>query len=159
MYVIYNIIYVIRNGKTYKLSYAIIFMGSEDVHKRNIEELMKDIKEKIRSGLIVERQKIMGFAASEITCELFALFLHKKNLITPGFSVNHRFFSSEKSARERFDFDFSNKDELIRLLVLQEKYRTLLCYGRQKERTVVEEAIKNMQEMKDIIENELGESE
>ena len=121
--------------------------------------LLKDVEDKVRLGIIVDTQKLIGFACSEASCDLFAIMLHKKNLITPGFSVNHRFFSSEKSARERFDFDFSNKDELIRLLVLQEKYRTLLCYGRQKERTVVEEAIKNMQEMKDIIENELGESE
>ena len=89
---------------------------------------------------------------------MLALFLHKRNLIPPGFNVNHRFFSSEKSARERFDFDFPDKNKLMRLLVSQENYRTLLCYGKSKERKVVEGAIENMQQIKDVIEKLTGES-
>jgi len=108
--------------------------------------------------LIVERQRVIGFAASEISCDLFALLVHKKNLVSPGFNVNHRFFSSEKSAREKFDFEFPKKNELIRLLVSQENYRNLLCYGKSKERKVVEDAIENMQQIKSLIENLTGES-
>jgi ADP-heptose:LPS heptosyltransferase len=134
-------------------------MASPEEHLRNIRELIKDINEKIRSDLIVERQKIIGFATSEITCDLFALLLHKKNLISPGFNVNHRFFSSEKSARERFNFDFPKKAELIPLLVSQENYRILLCYGRSKERKIIEEAIENMLKVKRIVESEIGEIE
>ena len=133
-------------------------MTSAEEHIKNIKELLKDINEKVRSDLIVERQKLIGFAVSEISCDLFALLLHKRNLIPPGFNVNHRFFSSEKSARERFDFDFPRKNELIKLLVSQENYRTLLCYGKSKERKVVENAIENMQRIKSIIENLTGES-
>ncbi len=64
-------------------------MASVEEHVKNARELLKDIDEKIRSDLIVERQKIIGFAASEISCDLLAILLHKKNLITPGFNVNH----------------------------------------------------------------------
>lgn len=133
-------------------------MTSVEEHVKNIKELLNDINEKARSDLIVERQKIIGFAASEISCDLLALFLHKRNLILPGFNVNHRFFSSEKSARERFDFDFPDKNKLIKLLVSQENYRTLLCYGKSKKRKVVEGAIENMQQIKDVIEKLTGES-
>ena len=78
-------------------------MTSIEDHKNSIKELIKDINEKIRSDLLVERQKLIGFSASEAACDLFALLLHKKSLISPGFNVNHRFFVSEKSAEERFE--------------------------------------------------------
>ena len=133
-------------------------MASPESHIKNIRELLKDIEEKIRSDLIIERQKIIGYAASEISCDLLALLLHRKNLISPGFNVNHRFFASEKSARERFDFNFPRKDELIPLLVSQDNYRTLLCYGRMKERKTIEDAISNMLKIKKLVEKELGES-
>lgn len=131
-------------------------MTSVEEHIRNIKQLLNDVEEKIRSDLILERQKLVGFATSEITCELLALLLHKKNLISPGFNVNHRFLASEKSARERFNFSFPKKEELIPLLVSQENYRTLLCYGKSKERKVIEDAIRNMQKIKMMIEKETG---
>ena len=71
-------------------------MTSLEEHKKIVRELFEDINEKIRAELLLDRQKIVGFAASEASCNLFAIFLHKNNLITPGFNVNHRFFSSEK---------------------------------------------------------------
>ncbi len=133
-------------------------MAAVEEHIKNARELLKDIDEKIRSDLIAERQKIIGFAASEISCDLLAILLHKKNLITPGFNVNHRFFASEKSARERFEYNFPGKSELIPLLVSQENYRALLCYGKSKEKKKAEEAIQNMQKIKSIIESEIGET-
>lgn len=133
-------------------------MAAVGEHVKNAKELLKDIDEKIRSDLIAERQKLIGFAASEISCDLLAILLHKKSLITPGFNVNHRFFASEKSARERFGYAFPRKNELIPLLISQENYRTLLCYGKSKERKKVEEAIQNMQKIKSIIESEIGEA-
>lgn len=132
-------------------------MTSLKEHQKSIEELINDINEKIRSNLLVERQKLIGFSASEVACDLFATLLHKKNLIFPGFNINHRFFVSEKSAKERFNFDFPEKNKLISLLVKQEKFRTLLCYGKSKEKKAVEGAIKNIFTLKEIIERLLGE--
>lgn len=132
-------------------------MTSIEEHEKNIKELTEDINEKVRSNLIVERQKLIGFSTSEIACDLFALLLHKKNLISPGFNINHRFFVSEKRAREKFGFDFPEKEKLLPLLVKQEKYRTLLCYGREKEIHVVVEAIENMNKIKETVEMVTGE--
>lgn len=132
-------------------------MTSEEEHKKSIKDLLEDINEKVRSNLIVERQKLIGFSASEISCDLLALLLHKKNLISPGFNVNHRFFVSEKTARERFNFDFPQKEKLIPLLVKQEEFRTFLCYGREKGREIVEKAIENMSKIKEIVEKITGE--
>lgn len=133
-------------------------MTSEEEHRKIIRELIEDLNEKIRSDLIVQRQKIVGFSTSEISCNLLELFLHRNNLVSPGFKVNHRFFTSEKSAIKKLGFDFPEKNTLISFLISQEKYRTLLCYGRNKDRETVEESIKTMQSIKKAIEKEMGES-
>lgn len=126
-------------------------------HKKIIKELFEDINEKTRAGLLVERQKIIGFAASEASTNLFALFLHKKNLISPGFNVNHRFFGSAKQANQYFSFDFPRKKQLLSLLVRQENLRDHLCYGKEKEAQIVRRAIKNLFKITSIIEEEIGE--
>ncbi len=69
-------------------------MTSIEEHKRALNELESDINEKIRLNIISKRQKIIGFAASEASTNCFAILLHKKNLITVGFNVNHKWFSS-----------------------------------------------------------------
>lgn len=132
-------------------------MTSEDEHRKNIKEMLEDINEKIRGNLIVERQKLIGFSASEASCDLFALLLHRMSLISPGFNVNHRFFASERAARQRFGFDFPQKERLIKLLIKQEEFRTLLCYGREKEGRIVRGAIENMNTIKAIVDEVTGE--
>lgn len=132
-------------------------MTSVQNHKKNIEEFLKDINEKIDNELILERQKILGFTTSEASTELFEMLLHKENLVTPGFHVNHRFFPLKKIAKNRFDFEFPNKEEILNHLVTQEKYREKLCYGKTKEKKLVEKALKNFFNFKKIIEKEIGE--
>ncbi len=132
-------------------------MVTVEEHKKSIEGFLKDIDEKIRNNLLVERQRLIGFAASEASCDIFAVLLHKKALISPGFNVNHRFFASEKKAGQKFNFEIPEKDKLLSLLVKQDACRSLLCYGRRKEKEKVEEAIKNLHEIKSLVEAILGE--
>ena len=127
-------------------------MTTIDEHKRIVKEFLDDINEKIKAGLLIERQKIIGFSGSEAATNLFALFLHKKNLIEPGFNVNHRFFASQRIAEKIFCFDFPLKEKIINLLVNQEMYRNKLCYGRAKDEGVVNSAIKNLFEIKKLLE-------
>jgi len=132
-------------------------MTSENEHRKIIKELLEDLNEKIRNDLLLQRQKIIGFSTSELSCNLFALLLHKKNMIPMGFNVNHRFFVSEKSAKNKFNFDFPNKSKLLTFLVEQERHRTLLCYGKDKDKKTVENAIKIMLSIKKIIEEVMEE--
>lgn len=132
-------------------------MTSLEEHKNNIKQFMDDIKEKIRSELLLERQKIVGFNMSEASTNFMEYFLHKKNLISSGFKVNHNYFVSEKRAQRYLDFEFPKKEILITLLVNQDKFRSLLCYGKEKELRIVEKAIANLYKIKSIIEEELGE--
>ena len=108
-------------------------MTSEEEHLKNFKQFNEDINEKIRAGLLIERQKIIAFDASEASTNLLEYFLHKKNLIPLGFKVNHNYFVSEKRAFRYLDFDFPKKKEIVILMANQEEYRNILCYGKEKE--------------------------
>ncbi|MBI2564777.1 hypothetical protein HYV79_02200 [Candidatus Woesearchaeota archaeon] len=132
-------------------------MPSIEEHTVAVRELVDDINEKIRAGLLVKRQKLVGFAASEASTNLFALLLHKKDLISTGFNVNHKFFASMKRARENFPKPFENKEKILELLVNQELFRDKLCYGKAKNNSLVNDAVKNFFELKQMIETLLCE--
>ena len=132
-------------------------MTTLEEHKKILKELLDDINEKIHLGIAVERQKIVGFAASEASANIFAIYLHKNSLISTGFSINHRFFASDRKAEEAFSFDFPKKAEILEMLVKQEDLRNKLCYGGDKESSTVDSAIKNLFKLKELIEGILGE--
>jgi hypothetical protein len=151
IYVINNINYVIHNRKVYKLEFSKSIMASIEEHEKTVKELIEDIEEKMRLGLVAKRQKIIGFAVSEASTNLFAVFLHKNSLITPGFNVNHSSFVSKKRAEETFNFDFENKDIILELLVQIEGLRNRLCYGREKEAKEANDAIEKLFKLKEIL--------
>ncbi|MDI6738252.1 MAG: hypothetical protein QME12_07120 [Nanoarchaeota archaeon] len=132
-------------------------MTTIEEHKKVIKEMEADINEKIRANLLVERQKIIGFAASEGSANLFALLLHAKNLLPPGANINHRFFVSKKRAEAKFKASFPQKDKILELMVNQEGLREKLCYGKDKSARLVEESVKNFFKLKSVIETEIGE--
>jgi len=154
-YVISNIKYVIYNRKIFKDKILYQIMTTIEEHKKILEELEEDINEKIRAKLLSRRQKIIGFTTSEASTNLFALFLHIKNLIPPGLNINHRFFVSSKRAEDKFKFNFPRKEEILSFMVKQEEFRTKLCYGKDKEAKLVEESIKNFFKLKSLIEKEI----
>ena len=123
---------------------------------KKVKELLDDIEEKIRLNLVGKRQKIIGFSVSEASANLFAIFLHKKNLIEPGFNINHSFFASQKRAENTFPHDFKNKKEIILDLVRIEELRNRLCYGREKEMNIVNSAIENLFLIKQVLDNEIN---
>ncbi len=127
-------------------------MPSIEEHEKTVKELIEDIEEKIRLDLVVKRQKLIGFAVSEAATNLFAIFLHKNKLINPGFNINHSFLTSEKRAERIFNYNFNNKEKIIRILVKIENLRNRLCYGRNKDAEEVNEAIKLLFELKKILE-------
>ena len=128
-------------------------MTTIEEHNKIIKGFLDDINEKIRANLLVERQKIIGFSASEAATNLFAILLHKKSLVEPGFNVNHRFFASEKIANVKFDYEFPKKEEIIQLLVNQEGFRDKLCYGKEKAADIVDSAVKNLFKLKELIDS------
>ena len=129
-------------------------MPSIEEHEKTVKELIEDIEEKIRLNLIAKRQKIIGFAVSEASTNLFAIFLHKKKLIEPGFNVNHLFFASQKRAENIFTQDFQKKKEILDFLVRIERLRNRLCYGREKEAKEANESVTLLFKLKSILEDQ-----
>ncbi len=129
-------------------------MPGIEEHEKTAKELLEDIEEKIRLNLVAKRQKIIGFAVSEAAANLFALYLHKHNLISPGFNINHSFFVSQKRAENTFTADFQNKSEILSLLVKIEELRNRLCYGREKDAKEANEAISLLYKVKKLLEEQ-----
>jgi len=134
-------------------------MTTEEEHKSIQDELEDDLNEKINRRILGKRQKLIGFATSEASTNLFARLLHKLDLISAGFNVNHRFFASLQRAKEVFNFDIPNKEKILSYLVSQEKYRDKLCYGKNKDESLARDAVENYFKLKEIIENEISKSE
>ncbi len=127
-------------------------MPSIEEHEKTAQELIEDIEEKIRLGIVVKRQKIIGFAVSEASANLFAIFLHKNKLVDSGFHVNHLFFASKKRAENTFLSEFKHKDPVLSLLVRIEELRNRLCYGRDKEAKEVNESVELLFKLKKLLE-------
>lgn len=108
-----------------------------DHHKRAIKESLEIIKESIDRGLI-ERQRTIGFHCSVAAVDILELYLHSKNLVDPGASIKHDFFSSEKKALSKIKVEFENKARIIKLLVEIENKRNLLCYGKGQSKEYIE---------------------
>ncbi|OGI15176.1 hypothetical protein A3K63_03540 [Candidatus Micrarchaeota archaeon RBG_16_49_10] len=132
-------------------------MVSREEHLRAIREFEQDIEEKIKKGVIAERQRIIGFSLTECAKNYFELYLHKMKLVNEGMNINHRWFSSERMAMDKFPFDFPHKREILKRMVLLENKRNLLCYGKAKPKREIEDALKLFSEIKKIIKKEIGE--
>lgn len=123
-------------------------------HKRAVRESLETIKESIQRG-VTERQRTIGFHCSVAAADMLELFLHKQNLIDPGASVKHDFFTSKKKAGERLSFKFENKDKLIDLLVELENRRNLLCYGKPQPKESIQRYVSLFNKIKKVF-DEMG---
>jgi len=127
-------------------------MKIED-HLRNIKESLEVIKESIQKGL-QERQRNIGFNASVAATEMLEVYLHKNNLINPGTSLKHELFNSVRRAKEKLNFDFKNKEEIIKLLNKIETKRNLLCYGKPQLLAIIESVLSSFNKIKSLFEKE-----
>lgn len=131
-------------------------MPSIEEHEKTAKELIEDIEEKIRLNTLGKRQRIVGFAVSEAANNLFSAFLHRQNLLSPGFNLNHSVFSSRKKTEEMFYYNFKEKEEILPILIRIEELRNRLCYGREKDETEAREAVFILFKLKSLIEEAEG---
>ena len=128
-------------------------MNVED-HLKNLKESVDIINECIQKG-ILERKRNIGFNASAGAVDMLEAFLHRKSLIDPGFMIKHEWFNSKKKTKEKFNFDFPEKEEIIRLISIIEGKRSLLFYGKPQKEETIREVIDNFNKLKDKF-KELG---
>ena len=116
-------------------------------HKEKLKESLEVIEESINAG-IEKRQRTIGFNVSAACADLFEIFLHKTNLIDPGFVVKHEWFKSKNKLKDKFPFDFEEKENLFELLMFIELQRDSLCYGIPKEKEKIMNVITKFNEVK-----------
>ena len=126
-------------------------MKIED-HLRNIKESLEVIKKSIEKG-IQERQRNIGFNVSVAATEMLEVYLHKLNLINPGTLMKHEWFASLNNAKERFSFDFEDKEKIFELLNQIETKRNLLCYGKPQEAELIESYLEIFNKIRSLFES------
>ena len=65
-----------------------------EAHRRAIRESVETLRECVQRG-IESRQRTIGFHCSVAAADMLELYLHSKNLIDPGRTIKHDFFSSK----------------------------------------------------------------
>jgi len=97
-----------------------------DKHYERLNESLDVLDESI-SRDITKRQRTIGFNCSAASADMLEIFLHKKNLIDPGFVVKHEWFKSKNKITEKFPFDFPNKNRILEIMEAIEEKRNTLC--------------------------------
>ncbi len=123
-----------------------------ELHKKAVRESLEVINESIDRG-ILERQRTIGFHCSAALVDILEIYLHSKNLITPGTNIKHTFFSSERKAMEKLSVEFEHKSEIIRLLAEVEDRRNRLCYGKEQSKEYLEGYIELFNKVKRVFDS------
>jgi|SRR3989344_7656298 len=124
-------------------------------HDKAYEEHKKNIDRAIEEG-IEGNQRNIGFNISQGSVELFAILMHKLNLIQgSGDQFDHRVFKSNKLLEKKIPGEFTSKKEILDLMKKIEEERISLCYGSRKSKQRIERAIENFNEFRKIINKEI----
>ena len=124
-------------------------------HEKAYEEHKRNIDRVIEEG-IEENQRNLAYNVSQGSVELFAILLHKLNLIQgSGDQFDHRVFKSKGLLDKKIHFDFPEKKKILELMKKIEDERNALCYGSRKTAERIKNAIENFNELRKIINKEL----
>ena len=128
-------------------------------HEKAYREHLKNIERFIEES-IIENQRNIGFNISQGSVELFAIYLHKLNLLQgSGDQFDHRVFKSENLIKKKIPFIFPYRKEILKLMKELENERTALCYGNRKPKERIEKSIEYFNELRKIINKNLSKKE
>ena len=120
-----------------------------DSHLSNLKESIREIEEAITKG-VTEKQRTLGFHASAGAVDMLEIILHKENVIDFGFIIKHEWFNSKNIIKEKFNFNFPRKEEILSVMEKIECLRNSLCYGKRKDEKELLEFVSNFNELKRI---------
>ncbi len=125
-----------------------------ETHLEQLKESLEMIDESIKKG-IEKRQRTIGFHTSAAASDLLEIYLHKKNLIDPGFNIKHEWLKADNKVKDKFSFEFERKSEILALMKKIEEKRNTLCYGKLQEKKIIQETLNDFNNLKTIF-KELG---
>ena len=73
-----------------------------------------------------------------------------ENVIDFGFIIKHEWFNSKNIIKEKFNFNFPRKEEILSVMEKIEGLRNSLCYGKRKDEKELLEFVSNFNELKRI---------
>ena len=120
-------------------------LESYKVHKETIFDWALKVKG------IKSSQRIIGTHASRAMVDLLAVYLLKRNLISPGLQLNHRWFKS-KNILEKLP-EFENKKEICEDMIKLELLCEDLTYGSPKPEEKIKEAIILFNKIESMLKN------
>ena len=124
-------------------------------HENAYKEHLNNINRAIEEG-IEENQRNLGYNISQGSVELFAIFLHKLNLLQgSGDQLDHRIFKNKNLIEKKIPPVFASKDKILDIMKKIEDERIALCYGNRKPKERIEKTIKNFQELRRIVNENL----
>ncbi|MBI2148652.1 hypothetical protein HYU23_03150 [Candidatus Woesearchaeota archaeon] len=116
--------------------------------KENIEVLEESIKKDI-----IERQSTIGFSVSAASIHLIEILLHKNNLMDQSFIIKHEWFKSTHKIKDKFDFDFPRKEDIINLMKEIQEKRNDFCYGSPKKEEEIIDYIQKFNKLREIFDS------
>ena len=124
----------------------------EENHIRIIKEGFSAIQWAIDQG-IEDKQTTIGFNASLISVNLLEIYLHRNNLIKVDNILKHEWFGSKNKIKEKLDFNFENKENILQLIFNIEEKRNILCYGKKQKLEKINEILENFYKLKNLFES------
>lgn len=118
-------------------------------HYERLNESLEVLEECISKD-IVKRQRTVGFNCSAASSDMLEIVLHEKELIDPGFVIKHEWFKSKNKVKEKFPFNFQNKEKILTLMAKIEEKRNDLCYGSPKKEGIIKEVILDFNKLKQL---------
>jgi len=122
-------------------------------HEKAYEEHVRNIKRLIEEGF-EENQRNIGYNVSQGSIELFAILLHRKNLIQgSGEQFDHRIFKSKSLIEKKIPAEFPERKKILEIMNAIELERNSICYGKRKQREEIEGMIKKFNQLREVINN------
>lgn len=116
-------------------------------HYERLNESLDVLNESIEKD-ITKRQRTIGFNCSAASADMLEIYLHKNNLIDPGFVIKHEWLKSKNKVKKKFPFDFQKKNEILTIISAIEEKRNALCYGVPMEKDKIKEVVMKFNKLK-----------
>lgn len=100
---------------------------------------------------IKNSQRVIGLHASRAIIDLLSIYLIKRNLISTGMKINHRWFKSEK-VNENLP-EFEKKEEICGQITKLELLCEDLTYGAPKTEKKINEALELFNKLEEQLKN------
>ena len=124
-------------------------------HEKAYKEHLNNINRAIEEG-VEENQRNLGYNISQGAVELFAILLHRLNLLQgSGDQLDHRIFKNKNLIEKKIPPTFTSKEKILEIMKNIEEERIALCYGNRKPKERIEKTIMNFQELRKIINENL----